>query len=225
MNSRGNLEKWLSHIRTYRVPVFEKIRQTYHFQGTGMEIGAGTCWLSALLSQSSVIEKMTAVEISQERLDLARSFFIPELHGNPDKIRFFAGDFHERLPVEEQSLDFIVCDAALHHSQNLPGLLQNLKRYLKPKGALIAMREPILPSFVPLRIWRKLTFGLMQRLHGDVEKTYTKKEWIRTFAESGFGVQFHPSFLSRPFKEKMVTLLGRFNGILFNRYFLIARQK
>ena len=223
MNNTEDLNQWLSHIYTYRIPVFRQLKSFIDFVGIGAELGAGSCWFSSLLSRSDRITNITVIDINKDRLDLAKSFFIPKFKGNIEKIKFHTGDFHDRLPLKEGSLDFIICDASLHHATNLPRLLSQAKQLLKPQGVLAAIREPVLPEFPPLKMWRKLTFGLTQRLHGDIEKIYTKDEWNSYFSEAGFSLEFHEYFLNYPLKEKIVKYLKKWNGTLFNRCFFIAR--
>src|SRR5690606_1223621 len=53
----------------------------------------------------------------------------------------------ERLPLFPESADLVFCSAALHHSSNLPLLLQNIHRMLKPGGKLCAINEPVISIF------------------------------------------------------------------------------
>lgn len=189
--------------------------------GTGVEIGCGSAAFSITASQQSDIRHITCIDNNADRLKEAELFFAPHLHGSLEKLFFVQADFHT-LPLSDHTLDFVLADAALHHTQDLPALLGEIKRVLKPTGTLIAVREPILPSLLPLHFWRKLWFGWRQRLHGDIERTYTKQEWVDYFNKAGFTVQLVPSTLPTTLKEKIVHAIGRYNGIFFSRYILIA---
>ena len=49
----------------------------------------------------------------------------------------------ERLPFNPESFDLVFSHASLHHSSNLPLLLQNVSRVLRPGGRLCAIEPSI----------------------------------------------------------------------------------
>lgn len=57
----------------------------------------------------------------------------------------------ERLPLYANSVDIVFCSAALHHSSDMPLLLQNIHRVLKPGGRLCAINEPAISLFEDAR--------------------------------------------------------------------------
>jgi SAM-dependent methyltransferase len=52
----------------------------------------------------------------------------------------------ENLPFAADSFDLVFCAATLHHATNLPLLLRNVGRVLRPGGMLVAINEPIIPD-------------------------------------------------------------------------------
>jgi len=70
-----------------------------------VEIGAGVCWLSSVISQKKLVEKINAIDISSQKLELARQNFIPEYKGKRDKINIINSDFHQ-LPLRTETIDF-----------------------------------------------------------------------------------------------------------------------
>jgi SAM-dependent methyltransferase len=50
----------------------------------------------------------------------------------------------EKLPFRGGVFDLVFCAAALHHSSNLPLLLQNIGRVARPGGRLCAINEPVI---------------------------------------------------------------------------------
>ena len=219
--TRQNLPQWLLHIRKLRLPIYLQAKEHVRLSGKGAEIGAGTAWLSAVISQNPEVTHITAIDINPERLKLAENFFLKEFNGQKNKITYRQGDFHQ-LPFADESLDFVVCDAALHHTNQLEKLLTEIKRVLKKGGLLLAIREPVLPSLPVLGWWRKITFGRRQRRQEDIEHTYYMKEWKNAFQRLGFSFQALPYFLTTTRKERLVKKLSRFNGLLFSRYYFIA---
>lgn len=221
--SPEDFSKWVSHIEKNRLPLVEELKERAVLSGTGLELGAGTCWLSSVLSKNKDIDKIFAVDIDSDRLALAKENFIGYFGGRPEKIEIIEGDYHS-LPFEKESLDFIAVDAALHHSSNICRLLNECKRVLKPSGVLVAIREPILPSVEPLKTYRKLFFGRKEKKKGDIENIYAWKQWKKIFEEAGFSLAIFESFLNTTKKERLIKKLGFLNGLLFCRYYFVAKK-
>ncbi len=217
------MEEWLTIIQRTRLPLYNLVQRIIPISGVGVEIGCGSAAFAATLSKQAAVQHITCIDNSADRLKEAELFFTPNLGGNAKKLSFIQADFHS-LPFSDHTLDFVLADAALHHTEDLPTLLTEIKRVLKPTGTLVAAREPILPSLLPLKLWRKFWFGWRQRLRGDTECTHTKQEWIDHFDGAGFKLQLQPSTVPTTLKEKIVHAFARYNGILFGRYILIATQ-
>ncbi len=220
-NSTDIYKSWFKHVDDYRKPIFRQICRTVAFRGKIIELGSGISWCSIMLSRLENVDEIIALDRDKQRLAIGEEYFLPAYGGNGDKITFLEGDFHH-VPFDGSQFDFAVCDASLHHSDNLAGYLEEISRILKPGGKLIALREPILPNFRPLRIWRKLNFGRIEKKKGEIENIYSKKEWEKHFQKAGFRVRFFECFPRATAKERIVYLLRRWNGYLFNRYYLIA---
>jgi SAM-dependent methyltransferase len=132
----------LDRDRTYRY--FEQLGVP--LRGKVLEQGAGICWLSAYLSKFPAIEEIVSLELSEERI---RAFRGPSLSlfdgADPAKIRYVVGDMH-RIDLPDGTFDMVVCDAVLHHADNLIAMLRESWRALKPGGWFVALREPTIPS-------------------------------------------------------------------------------
>lgn len=188
-----------------------------------MELGAGSSWFSIVASKIPSVKHITVIEIEEENLKYAENFFLPSLGGDKSKLTFEKGDF-DYLNFDSKSMDFVLVDAALHHTNEIEKLLKNISRILNDKGFLVAIREPILPSLFLLKQFRRLTFGWRQKMNGDIENIYSKEEWEKYFSSAGFKVEFYEYFSQASFKEKIISKLHAFNGMLFNRYYIIARK-
>ncbi|HEV2126759.1 MAG TPA: methyltransferase domain-containing protein, partial [Chloroflexota bacterium] len=144
-----------------------------------------------------------------------------------DKIRFHAGDFHDLSMFADASLDFVVVDAALHHTDDVPRVLGQVHRVLAPNGLFLAVNEP---GIAPLRLTRAQSperFGEHERQHGIIENTFTEQEWRRFFESAGFHVRFVPLHHRRQsLKQKVIhyTPLHWLNGVLFWSKVIVAEK-
>lgn len=218
-----NLENWFAHIQKYRLPVYRQALKYIELRGYGVEIGAGSSWFSSMVSKIPEVIHITAIDIKKDRLDTGK-IFARRLGANLEKISFLPKDFHQ-LPFPDQSMSFVLSDAAIHHSKTPQVLLKEIRRVLRPDGVFIAIREPILPSFPVIGLWRLLTFGLKERLRGEIEKIYSLGKWLELFNSTGLGLEIRECLLDTTKKEKLIKKFKQFNGLLFNRYLFIARKQ
>lgn len=132
----------LGRDRTHRY--FERLGVP--IRGKILEQGAGMCWLSSYLSSFEAVEEVVSVELSEARMlafrELSSSLFDK---ADPSKIRYVVGDMH-RIDVPDGTFDLVVCDAVLHHADNLVAMLRESWRALKPGGWFVALREPTIPQ-------------------------------------------------------------------------------
>lgn len=223
-NSTNGLDFWLSHIVNHRIPIFDQLTKQVNFHGRILELGSGTAWFSACLSRLPNVTEIVAVEKNIERIQIAKSYFLPEFKAETRKITFENIDFHSAEQLNKK-FDFIVSEAALHHTTALADLLIGLRGILNGSGKIVALREPVLPSFMILRYYRKLTFGWRQRLRGDIELTYTSAEWTNIFKEAGFKLSIIPIYINTTRKERLLARLPWLNLTLFNRTIFIATKE
>lgn len=105
-----------------------------------LDLGAGRGWAAkqfALMGCDVVAIDVTA----DQNIGLGRGRALMEDAG----VHFESviGD-GENLPFQPETFDLVFCSAALHHSSDLPRLLENVHKVLKPGGRLCAIREPSL---------------------------------------------------------------------------------
>jgi ubiquinone/menaquinone biosynthesis C-methylase UbiE len=105
--------------------------------GHGLEIGAGTGYFSLNLLQLGAIERATATDISPGML-AALSSSAGRLGLD---VRTVEADA-ERLPFEDESFDLVFGHAVLHHVPGLEGAFRELRRVLRPGGAIAFCGEP-----------------------------------------------------------------------------------
>ncbi|MEA2098117.1 MAG: class I SAM-dependent methyltransferase [Patescibacteria group bacterium] len=217
-----NYDSFLKSVQA-RAPIFYFLKKKYNFKGEVLELGAGSCWLSALMSKIPEVKNVYAVDISKELLERIGNKVIVDLRGNKEKIKLISADFH-KLPFADNKFDVIICDASLHHAQNLPIFLKEANRVLKEDGFLVAVREPI-KSF--LHYYNLREFGKKEIGVGATENIYSKTEWKKYFDQTGFELNFFEEFNKVDKKTNIlrVPFLKSFNGILFSRYYFFATKK
>ena len=192
-------------------------RTGYKFKGQIIEIGAGSCWLSSLISRQPDVEKIYAVEFSRKRLE-TWSPVCMELYGaDAGKIERVHGDFNN-LQVPDASCGAVVADAVLHHAEDLPFLLAEIRRALKPGGALIAFREPTQATFKKV----PLSFDEL-----EYEHIYSRAQYETFLSEAGFAPRAIPGFTGSSIKGKFkkAVLLPFLNGLLFSHYVYMGIKK
>lgn len=130
--------------------------------GRALEIGAGTGYFSLNLLGAGVVEEAVATDISPGML--------AALDASAARLRLpveTACCEATELPFAEDSFDLVFGHAVLHHLPDLDGAFAELRRVLRPGGALVFCGEP--SSFghrlaaVPKRaallaapVWRRL---------------------------------------------------------------------
>ena len=138
--------------------------------GTALEIGCGTGWLSLELARAGINTK--AVDISKKRIAIARKYFISR-----KKEEDIQGDIdHMVCPIQEahfnrSSFDLIVCWDSLHHIENLELVMAKIKKWLKPDGGLIIFEH------IDLSLLNKLIIMIIYALP-LVDKTILFKKII-----------------------------------------------
>jgi ubiquinone/menaquinone biosynthesis C-methylase UbiE len=115
-------------------------------EGNGLELGAGTFWLSSLVSTFPRVTHVTGVELAAERVHAFKDVSAKLFGADQSKITYVIGDMHT-LDTPDNTFDFIVCDATLHHADNLVSTLRESRRVLKAGGWFVAFREPTLSRF------------------------------------------------------------------------------
>lgn len=216
---KNNLDIFYKDIRR-RLPILRNLKAKYDFHGGVLEIGAGSSWLSALVSRIPAVKKVYALDVSRDLLETADKYVIDRLNGARNKIELVNSDFN-CLPFEDNKFDVILCDASLHHAGNLSVLLKEIYRVLKKKGFLIAIREPV----KPLIYWRK--FGKSETAKGATEHIYKKKEWKKYFKDAGLQMEIVTDFSNGDAKTFLFKFppLNLLNGIVFSRYHFFAVKK
>lgn len=208
----------------------------YYFKKLGVPIkgkiveqGAGSFWLSSYLSTFSEVNEIIGVELSKDRVlayrDIALSLF---LGAKKEKIRYVIGDMHE-LNIPDNSVDLVVCDAVLHHADNLVVVLRESHRVLKSGGWFVALREPTISKLrmrEPLFHSRYPEDGTAQYYYRDGWRSAFLNGWFKNiktcrFIEYGYIKEIRiPWFL-----RKLLRLIDLRIPLKFYPKICIAAQK
>jgi SAM-dependent methyltransferase len=148
-------------------------------RGTVVELGAGSCWLSAALACLPDVDRVIAVEFSRRRLTEIAPATIALLRAPPEKIERRVADFY-RHGLEPASADFVLLDAAFHHASEPRVLAEVAFRLLRPGGQVLLLREPTL---APMR--RTRDHGL-EGQYGDFEHEYRRPQYVAFLQAAGF---------------------------------------
>ncbi|MEE9325305.1 MAG: methyltransferase domain-containing protein [Dehalococcoidia bacterium] len=152
------------------------------FSGQIVELGAGSCWLSSLLSRLDKVERVYAIELSRRRLELMAPLAFEHFGARPERIVLVAGDLN-RLELADGSMDFAVASGSIHHTPDLLAAFKETWRVLKPRGKLLFFRENTKP------LLRKLDEKYVkqgERWASHLDFYYTKAQYLRALQQAGF---------------------------------------
>lgn len=169
--------------------------------GVGLELGAGTALLSTALALRPEIERIYAVEVVPEMVELIQKRVVESLlpPAAQAKVCRTRGSF-DHLELPDGSADFLLELASWHHSDDLAGSLAEAARVLKPGGVVLAFDriqpdsltdtgvEKLLDRVYERHFLERMGYPpgitLTRRMNGEHE--YRKREWLAAFAAAGF---------------------------------------
>lgn len=209
--------KWLERINDGRREIVPYLLRHLDIRGNILEVGAGSCWMSAELSKIPAVTGVYALDMSRHVLQTVAPVVMEVLHAEAEKITRVVGDFNQ-LYFEDEKFNFVFCDAALHHipETSFNRVLMQIKRVLKPGGFLIAIREPILTPVGFLRCRREKFFGQHEKKYGVTENIYTEKEWREKISGSGFDLKiitFWRDSKHKPVWKRIINGAVRLSGL------------
>jgi ubiquinone/menaquinone biosynthesis C-methylase UbiE len=152
------------------------LSQTLPLAGRILEIGTGKGrFLTALLQRAS---RVTTIDIDPNEQRFARlnvAFAKP-----PGKARFLITDA-ARLPWRNGTFDAVISMNALHHIADLPGVLDEALRVVKPTGKIV------------LADFSKKGFAIMEQIHRSEGRTHEHTQYrfgdlVKQFAARGWRV-------------------------------------
>jgi ubiquinone/menaquinone biosynthesis C-methylase UbiE len=191
LGMEGGIARWYDRTTRKDMPEFKalaaRIAALVPPAGAVLEIAPGPGFLSIELARRGL--EVRAVDISKTFVELARSNAAAE--GVP--ARFELGNA-SALPLEDASVDFVVCRAAFKNFSEPVKALAEMRRVLRPSGTalVIDLRRDAPMSEIkryvdssgvgPLNRWFiRLTFRTML-----IRRAYMLDEMRRMIAEAGW---------------------------------------
>jgi ubiquinone/menaquinone biosynthesis C-methylase UbiE len=181
-----------------------------------LEMGAGSCTLSLLISKYKFVSKVVCYDISFERMKSIVESNAKNIDSDFSKLEFVEGDFSNIIPFDNDCFDIILFDASLHHTRSMWNTLDECRRVLKKGGVVIAQRETTLGMFTS-KIKMKRLLETEEVKMGVSENAYLKEQYEYYFRANGFSTKFIS--MAETFMQKLLLPL---NGFLFSKWIIIA---
>jgi SAM-dependent methyltransferase len=183
-------------------------------RGTIVELGAGACWLGAVLARRPEVDRVISIEFSRRRIEHFAPVAIAHLGAPPDKIERVVADFYAH-GLDDGIADMVFTDAAFHHAADPARLAEVAWRLLRPGGAFVLHREPT------LSLIRRTRPHELEDQHGSFEHEYDWWTYLRFLREAGFDAYKAPApvgFRTRLQRARVRPPLGWLNGITFSTF-------
>jgi ubiquinone/menaquinone biosynthesis C-methylase UbiE len=155
-------------------------------KGRALDIGTGPGTFPICLSKAIRGVRFTGIDLSSVMVEIARRNAKEE--GLADKIEFEVGSAYS-LPVEDHSLDLVLCVTTLHHLERPVDFFNEVARSLKEGGAFVIVDFHRDASFVFIGFFNllwKAFFGKHPKARKgfieSIQSSYTLKE-CRDFLE------------------------------------------
>jgi SAM-dependent methyltransferase len=180
-----------------------------------VELGAGTCLMSLLLSRTGLFGEMHCSDVSGPLMHELSSQSAPVVGADHSILKIDEFDLSSPFPYAAGSCDLVMFDASMHHSQNLWLTLRECHRVLKPDGLLIAQREQYMAALTSGIAIRNLLRTEEVR-SGVSENIYSRSQYEYYLRACGFRPEFLPV---APGKFRFFPFL---NGLVFSKWVIVA---
>jgi ubiquinone/menaquinone biosynthesis C-methylase UbiE len=127
-----------------------------------------------------LVEKVTAVDLTEEMLAVAEGFIKNNGHQN---VEFVQGDA-EQLPFKDESFDIVTCRIAPHHFPNLDLFIKEVERVLTSQGQFI-LDDNVVPEGEEYDRFYNTLEKMRDYSHF---RAWKKSEWIQKIEDSGLEI-------------------------------------
>ena len=125
-----------------------------------VDFGAGTGWLSRALTQLGC--RTILVDVSATALDIARELFRRQPPSGDQPAPSFLTYDGRRLPLEDASVDRVVCFDAFHHAPDPAVMIREFARVLKPGGRAVFAEPGPRHADAPRSQFEAQTYGVVE---------------------------------------------------------------
>lgn len=126
------ISRW-PQFRMLRRIILREIKK-YRPEGIIVDIGCGPGYLIRLITESFSDLNIIGIDVSEAVLQAARGNL--DLDSLAGRVTFQQGDI-QKLPLEENSVDFVVSTLSLHHWAEPKEAILEIQRVLKPGGQFL----------------------------------------------------------------------------------------
>jgi SAM-dependent methyltransferase len=171
--------------------------------GIGIEMGAGTGLMAATICKSPAVVGLLAVELCAQMAELIIPKVCRHVLGDEvNRVVPVVGSFNN-IPLEPESVDFILEIGSFHHSDDLDLTFRSSYEVLKPGGRLLCFDRCMPDSMTDQEVERRMNMQYsvnFLRSHGyppDIaltrrengEHDYRFFEWRRAIESAGFKLE------------------------------------
>lgn len=161
----------------------ERILPNFNFSGKVLEIGAGTCWASALVKKKYPNSLVVATDISPYALE--KGIGVAKLLESHVDYRIACDA--ELLPFADEYFDVILTNATIHHFLDPQRGVCEMWRVLKRGGRSCALGEVAAGTLFNNILTSRLgPAGKRAKTFDIEERVYSLKEWKQFFGLCGF---------------------------------------
>jgi ubiquinone/menaquinone biosynthesis C-methylase UbiE len=216
----GQLERFVGYVKPWVPSWMVELRKEFQERTDVrvLDLGAGSCCISLMLTEQPFVQSVTAADISAHRMRRLSPEVQAMVGGKLERLEYIEVNFNSPLPFPDNKFDVVVMDAALHHSRNIWETLAELRRVLKPRGLFIAQREAFTAPLTN-RITFKRLLASPEVAAGVSENAYLRYQYDYYLRVNGFEPRFIPVFESWKFR-----ILFFLNGVVFSKYNIVARS-
>ena len=119
-------------LRRYEVPLLERLGGPLD-GGAVVDVGCGRRGAGARAALARLgADRVVAVDVHAASVEESRR----RLADVADRVRLDVADASRRLPVDDASVDGVLCLHVLHHAEDWAGVLREAARVLRPGGRL-----------------------------------------------------------------------------------------
>ena len=173
----------LLHKKDRLLYFYERILPEVDFDGKILEIGAGSCWASALIKKKHPENLVVASDISP--FALGKGVKVSRLLDSG--VDYYVACNAECLPFSDEYFDVVFSNATIHHFSDPRMGIQEMRRVLKKCGKCYALGEVASGAlFKAILTSRMGPAGKRARSLKIEENIYSLNEWKAYFRNCGF---------------------------------------